>query len=514
MCFRNSLRAVAVLLACLGAAHGAGAASHDDEAAALKYLIASAPPGVVKRLDTSDKQAVAGFRVLLQRSGFTPRTHAALYSALDKPAEPQPRPEKNALLLEILGFGTDTGATISATAAASPGSTAKLASLTTTLFDKDYNTLASASEEKPNSAQSLVVTTNPAPNPSGGEVIAVATFYGVDAAGNSFGPYYSNGTAAAYPQQVVNTAPAGTGTVQVCIDRTAGTGAPPSPCSAILASAVQPAGLLVPVAGSAKFQGPIDVGADGKPAKASATLLVLDPSAKPACDPVNLGGQFLADPNTVVDGDTISWSMNPASFGTTCPTDGRAYTFALALQVSVAGQPAWVSVNNLVTTSTTSTVAIPPLKVIAGCIAAGTSIVMEGGATKAVETLKPGDKIRSGTGSLALAAIATAPQNKTVTVTADDGSTVRLSQIHPVVTARGTVQAQDLRLDDVLTTATGTAKVTRIDQQVLADPVAVYDLVLTPATVSAKQGSTLFAGGILVGDGAMKAALSQAKETN
>lgn len=513
MTFRNCAKIAAVLLACIGAAHRADAAGGDGDTAALKHLVASATPGVVYQLDRSDKQAVAGFRALLLRSGFTPKTHAALYTALDKPP-PLRTVNTPPILLQVLGFGIGTGDTLSTTAVASTnGVQASLASLTTTLMDENYNPLTSSSHDINNSTQALTVTTQPVANPSGGPVTAVATFYGTDSGGNAWGPYYVSGTSAAYPQQVLNTAPTGTGTIQVCIDRTAGPGAKPAPCDAILASAVQPAGVLVPVAGSARFHGPIDVDANGKPAKASATLLVLDPAAKPACTPVNLGSQFLADPNTVVSGDTISWSVNPASFGTACPTDGRAYTFALALQVNVGGKPAWAAVNNIVTTGSTSMVAIPPLKVIVGCIAGGTQIAMEGGTTKAVEALKPGDKIKSGNGSLALAAIASAPQSRIVTVTADDGSSVQLSLIHPVVTARGTVQAQDLRLDDVLTTPTGTATVTHIDQQVLSHPLTVYDLVLTPAKLSAKQGSPLFAGGILVGDGAMKAALSQAKET-
>jgi hypothetical protein len=513
-------RAFALLLASL-AGCGIAAAGLGEDDAALARLIAAHPPGRVQRLDLSDPQELAGYQALLRKIGATREDHPAHFAVPDaagakRAAEPDGDPS-----IDILGFATDdAGATVGSTALVRfQGEPLLQATLSLAVLNAQSKVISNGSKNLVSGPSWLAVTADPKLNPGAGSVTAVATVSGVTKTGAPMGPFFTSIKAESFPIHLDNNAPTAPapGPVQVCINRTQGTGSPAPACDAILASAQDTPGLLIPVAGSAQFPADIDLDPDRKPAGAQAILLTLDASDRPACASADLSDAFFAHPNTVVRGGHLAWSMSPATFGLDCPTDGRVYHFALSLRVNVVGKPAWATVTSLASAAATSTVAIPPLKVTAGCIAAETPITMGSGKAKMVNKLNVDDTVKSAKGALTLVAIASALQSRTVTVTFEDEAkvhSVTLSLIHPVVTARGIVQAQNLRLDDQLTTLKGQAKVTRIDQQVLPKPVQVFDLVLMPETGSAEQGSTLFAGGILVGDGAMKANLLKTQEIN
>lgn len=419
-------------------------------------------------------------------------------------------------VLTLLGFGSDdAGKTVSSGALYVSDDDVYKITLTLMVTGPGGAVVASGTTEVTESP-SAVVNVSGGENPEQRPLNALATASVLYSDG-SHDVYYASGDVAGYPTRVENQAPALNAAapdntdVQVCINRATAAGAPAPACNFVLAAIDSPPPLQLPVAGSAVFDGDIDVDGSGKPSNASATLVMLAPDGTASCRIAQLDDAFFDDPGTRVEGDTLSWSFDPLRFDNGCAIATGAYDFSLVVSVRVQGRPAWATVSSQIDEDTITAREIPPVQVVAGCIAKGTRVTLASGVARAVEQLKAGDRVQSEGGDLEIAAIASGMREASVTLTLAGGQSVQVSTIHAIPTQRGIVQAQELRLGDELTTSSGTSPVTRIVAEVLPEPLQVYDLVLTPARVSPKQGSTYFAGGILVGDGAMKAALAEAK---
>lgn len=433
------------------------------------------------------------------------KTRPSAASASKKPAPP----------IKILGFSTSDGSQIATTAIVVPAAGTLSTSLTLSLSDSkgaiiDIGTQSSDGERP------ITLTIGPGTKEDAGPVDALARVHVIYETGGS-DDFVVAINGAVFPENVVNRAPAVTKEaasnkwIEVCIDRATPTTASPPACNYVFGSVPEPPGALIPVSGSIKYPGAIDIDSNGRPANAEATLLIVNGDAMGPCRYADIGSQLLADPNTKAVGDTLQWSIDPAVFAASCATTASFYTFALVVKVEVGGQPAWGTISNAVNASTATTIAIPRLRLTAGCIAAGTLVTLASGETKPVESLKAGDQIKSEIYDLSLAAIASGLKDKRVTITTEAGNILNVSLIHPVITERGPVQAQELRLGDTLTTIGGPVKIKSLLQEVLPEPVTVYDLVLTPPAGSATQGWTFYASGLLVGDGAMKVKLAAAK---
>jgi hypothetical protein len=477
-----------------------------------------APTAKARLLNLDDPATQKAYHEMLKQAGAKPSSHARLYQLTGKGARPASKGAVEAEpVFALLGFATDdAGANVASSAVIATRDKTHSITLTLVITDALGKVLTSAMKDDKTGPSSVAVTTDPAVNTTKGDLTAVGTASVVYADG-SFQVYYVAGEAESYPTAVANVAPMinpaapRNKAVQVCINRATAAGAPPEACNYVLASTADIPDVQLPVAGSATYAGAIDVGARGKPKDATATLMIVDPRSNAACQYVDLGEAFFDDPSVKVDGSTLSWSLDPAKFAESCPIADVPYLFALSIQVSVQGKQAWATVTNAVTTSTLTTLAIPAVRLVAGCVAKGTRVSLADGTARAVEMLKVGDRLKSQNGDLAIAAIAAGTRSEAVTLTLEGGDSLQASLIHPVPTARGVIQAQDLRLGDGVTTLDGASKVNKIVAEILARPIEVYDLVLTPAQVSSEQGSTFYAGGILVGDGAMKATLVSAK---
>lgn len=117
-----------------------------------------------------------------------------------------------------------------------------------------------------------------------------------------------------------------------------------------------------PVQGSVVFGQPIDrirYDRKGNPINATLTLLLADATNGGGCAPLSAGSFFKN--HVKITGKTLRWSVDPASFGACYPTDAR---FVLAIGMKVKGAPALVSVADVETPETRTTVAIPPMSVI------------------------------------------------------------------------------------------------------------------------------------------------------
>lgn len=65
------------------------------------------------------------------------------------------------------------------------------------------------------------------------------------------------------------------------------------------------------------------------------------------CPILKASNNFFKDPNTVVQGKTLSWNLDPANFGAGCyKYYGDSLTFNFTVRVSVKGQPVFVSITN------------------------------------------------------------------------------------------------------------------------------------------------------------------------
>ncbi|UYB54251.1 hypothetical protein OCJ37_10110 [Xanthomonas sp. AM6] len=511
--WKGSLRVVTVAVAALLAV--APWASSQAYAANNRSGLEAAPRARPLDLDDPAKRRI--YHDLLRRAGVKEDSPLYQWSGSNRrtPVADESK-ASSSQVFTLLGFGSDdAGESVSSGALYASNADVYKITLTLLVTDSDGTVVTSGTTEvtdRPSAVLNAPKGANPQRMPL--NALASASVLYKD---GSHQVYYVSGDTASYPTKVDNRAPAlnsaapGNTDVQVCIDRATAVGAPAPACNFVLAAVDSPSALRLPVIGSTLFDGDIDVDGTGKPSNASATLVMLAPDGSSPCRFVELGEDFFSDPGTKVDRKTLSWSFDPLRFDNGCAIAAGAYSFSLVISVSVQGKPAWATVSSVVDGDTVTTREIPSVQVVAGCLAKGSKVTLATGATRVVEQLKVRDKLKSQGGNLTLAAIASGTREESVTLTLASGQSVQVSTSHAIPTQRGIVQAQDVRLGDELTISSGTSRVTRIVAQLLPTPLQVYDLVLTPAQVSQTQGSTYYAGGILVGDGAMKAALTKAK---
>jgi preprotein translocase subunit YajC len=143
------------------------------------------------------------------------------------------------------------------------------------------------------------------------------------------------------------------------------------------------------------------------------------------------------------------------------------------------------------------------------CFAEGTPIRLASGKTVTVESLKLGDKVVSDTKGTILTVTGTSngvEPEPLVELRDNKGHHLRLTTKHPVVKASGEVVfASAIKKDDRVITDSGIASIVSAER--VAFTGQVYNLKLGTAAEQArvgKDGTTMFAGGFLVGDSAMQ----------
>jgi hypothetical protein len=143
------------------------------------------------------------------------------------------------------------------------------------------------------------------------------------------------------------------------------------------------------------------------------------------------------------------------------------------------------------------------------CFAEGTPVRLANGKNTTIESLKLGDKVISDTKGTVLTVTGTSHGGEAeplVELRDDKNHQLRLTSKHPVVKASGDVVfASAIKKDDKVMTDRGIATITSATR--VAYNGQVYNLKLGTAEEQAKvgkDGTTLFAGGFLVGDSAMQ----------
>jgi hypothetical protein len=145
------------------------------------------------------------------------------------------------------------------------------------------------------------------------------------------------------------------------------------------------------------------------------------------------------------------------------------------------------------------------------CFAEGTAIRRANGSTVAVENVKAGDKLISDNKGTVLTVTGVSHGNEDealVDLRDDKGHEIKLTSKHPLIKASGDVVfASSIKKDDKVMTDRGIATIVSATR--VPTKGQVYSVTLGTADEKAKvgkDGTTLFAGGFLAGDGAMQKA--------
>lgn len=149
------------------------------------------------------------------------------------------------------------------------------------------------------------------------------------------------------------------------------------------------------------------------------------------------------------------------------------------------------------------------VKFVNSCFAEGTKIRKVGGTLANVEKFKVGDKVIADSKGTVLTVTAISKgieEEPIVDVRDSKGHALRLTAQHPVIKASGEiVLAASLRKDDRVMTDRGIATITSVER--VAYKGQVYNFELGTAEERAKvgkKGTTMYAGGFLVGDSTMQ----------
>lgn len=95
-------------------------------------------------------------------------------------------------------------------------------------------------------------------------------------------------------------------------------------------------------------------------------------------------------------------------------------------------------------------ITMEPIRILYGCMARDTRILMADGSEKYISEIKLGDMVMTSQGPAAIKDRITGIERMMIRITAANGRSIRLSDCHPVLTRRNYVRAMDICVDDVV----------------------------------------------------------------
>jgi hypothetical protein len=126
-----------------------------------------------------------------------------------------------------------------------------------------------------------------------------------------------------------------------------------------------------------------------------------------------------------------------------------------------------------------------------GCVAKDTQILMVDGSSKRAEDIRSGDRVVSGNGTSEVTDVVTGMEAELITLTTQNGHSVRVTGSHPIGTTRGFVQASELTAADHILTINGESPIKFLYTESYHD--MVYNFLLTAE-------GPMVCGGIIAGD--------------
>jgi hypothetical protein len=495
-----------------------------QDKADLRAILAASRPGIPFTLSMSDPVHHRFFVRHMNRAGITSDRYPQLFRVTDAARRlPTPRIERPVMadvirtgaaatdslvqpiqMLTSLG-SPDNGASYSVSALSSVPGTPQFSQMTVALYDSQMNPIGNAvTVSSPTmSPADLKAATSGSMDAQSGGVIGMAVAFWQDQNGTA----HHNTVQAAMttvPTTITNTNPmpqAGQTQTILCLARTLGN------CSYSPATGTG-SNVLMPVTGNVVFSAPISQVASTQTARITMT----NPQAGGGCT-IAATGSFFGDPNTHINGGTISWNIANMQFqpAWNClqPNDYAIYNLTLAL--TVGGVPTLVTITSNQTQDPTdpSFLVIPQLIVQFSCLPDGTQLRLRGGGTVLIENVRSGQEIvldqtgRTGVVESKLRGRETPP---IVVLRTAGNRRLRATDGHPVMTDRGPVLAGVLRPGDRVMTSAGPDEIVSVGLERFDGYVWNLNIGPPPANMldPALRGSTFLANGIVVGDNIMQ----------
>jgi hypothetical protein len=325
---------------------------------ALCLALAGTAAAQTEDFDLHDSAQYQSFAALLNNAGLTAANHAALFQHLGAARAKVSGPLAAATLKTanfIVDLATTDGDNFTATGVSTAARGSDYTLITLQLYDEKGTSLGpAASAEQIDQGFFVTATAHGTLGsvPGAKSVHAVLTTY-VEPKGAPPVAQKVTVDGVVLPDQLTNDTPKAKkdpALIRVCVGKSA------KNCdysSTLLTR--------FPVKGKVVFPRPIDRIRYDKngPTNATLTLLLADAANGGACTALSATSFFKT--KAKITGKTLTWLVDPASFGACYPRDGR---FVLAIGVKVKGAPALVSVADIETTATKTTVVIPPISVI------------------------------------------------------------------------------------------------------------------------------------------------------
>jgi len=251
-----------------------------------------------------------------------------------------------------------------------------------------------------------------------------------------------------------------------------------------------------------------------------AVMYVVKPASGGGQQIILPAGQKLIDFMTVGPATQLNFNMpsgpnrgdggTPATFGSAPWSSDTVIYFHFQAAVKTATSGTDFVFANVVsrdqadTDPVDGTLYIKPLQFVWHCLTKGTQIRMADGTSCAIENITGGERVTVDASGNTLTVVATIAQNKdghVLCVSTKDGGQVNLTKEHPLVGPNGVVQAEDLKPGDEVYTENGVSPVTSITRKKFSGGIFNVSLgVEEERNKITENGTTLIAGGILVGD--------------
>lgn len=382
-------------------------------------------------------------------------------------------------------------------------------------------------------------------NPNGLEVRAISTFQ-ANINGTPYGPIkMQTDDVSGIPHDMINNAPERVKTtdlnkpIVLCLNRSS-----PEPG----AKDVCDYGPMTPglsnddthinmeIRGTTVFYDKIVVDENNKPTNPNvpggnlnieAGLTLIGKDTGGACDERSIdSGTFWNKVTVDKTGKKLSWNFSKdtgyADFGSLCWANNTNYILSLQVTVytSANGSPndalAYAIPFNFTNSPDVSNTGgvhyYPPIAIQYGCILEGTMIDMADGSQRKVEELRAGDKVLSKSGKiLKIKSRTTGTDHNFVNIYFHGADALSLTPTHPVLTQRGIIRSEEVRVGDSIYTRHGQTTVEKIRKTKSFYAKNVYNFVLEAEHGNEKisrSDALLYAGGILVGDNTLQEKLA------
>lgn len=226
-------------------------------------------------------------------------------------------------------------------------------------------------------------------------------------------------------------------------------------------------------------------------------------------DPVTPFGNYniFTSPNTRINGNNISWDLDWLKFNQVNFESGEWIYYVFKVILNVDGKSIVAFITNAPKEIEPdqrflNTVQLKPMRIVYGCLAGDSKILMQDGSEKSISAIDIGEIVLSKNNKPLTVEAVTRGQEQhylEINVRNSAGQTrnITASLGHPFITPSGVVIARELTPSSKLITLDGESEIISIVQ--LQGDLNVYNLQLSSAD-GHYTDNTLYANGILVGD--------------